>query len=86
MWHLIIVRRIIFFFSICLCLAALTARAAHTHVQLLLSANPAKPGDTILVGVDMKMDRGLAYLLEKFRCRRLAHQDRMAVAARRHRR
>jgi thiol:disulfide interchange protein len=52
------VRRIIFLFLICLCLAALTARAAHTHVQLLLSANPAKPGDTILVGVDMKMDAG----------------------------
>ena len=51
-------RRIIFLFSICLCLAALTARAAHTHVQLLLSADTAKPGDTILVGVDMKMDAG----------------------------
>jgi thiol:disulfide interchange protein len=52
------VRRIIFLFSTCLCLAALTARAAHTQVQMLLSANPAKPGDTILVGVDMKMDAG----------------------------
>jgi thiol:disulfide interchange protein/DsbC/DsbD-like thiol-disulfide interchange protein len=52
------VRRIIFLFSICFCLAALTARAAHTHVQLLLSADTAKPGDTILVGVDMKMDAG----------------------------
>jgi thiol:disulfide interchange protein len=52
------VRRIVFLFSICLCLAALTARAAHTHVQLLLSADTAKPDDTILVGVDMKMDAG----------------------------
>jgi thiol:disulfide interchange protein DsbD len=52
------VRRIVFLFSICLCLAALTARAAHTHVQLLLSADTAKPGDTILAGVDMKMDAG----------------------------
>jgi thiol:disulfide interchange protein len=52
------VRRIIFLFSTCLCLAALTARAAHTHVQLLLSANPVKPGDTIWAGVDMKMDAG----------------------------
>jgi thiol:disulfide interchange protein/DsbC/DsbD-like thiol-disulfide interchange protein len=57
---------------ICLCLAVFIARdataqlpasfasgaAAHTHVQLLLSANPAKPGDTILAGVDMKMDAG----------------------------
>jgi thiol:disulfide interchange protein DsbD len=36
----------------------LTARAAHTHVQLLLSAAIAKPGDTIWAGVDMKMDAG----------------------------
>jgi thiol:disulfide interchange protein len=52
------VRRIILLFLTCLCLAALTARAAHTQVQLLLSADTAKPGDTILVGVDMKMDVG----------------------------
>jgi thiol:disulfide interchange protein len=52
------VRRIIFLFLTCLCLAALTARAAHTHVQLLLSADTARPGDTILVGVDMKIDAG----------------------------
>jgi thiol:disulfide interchange protein DsbD len=52
------VRRIVFLFSICYWLAALTAHAAHTHVQLLLSAETAKPGDTIWVGVDMKMDAG----------------------------
>jgi thiol:disulfide interchange protein len=52
------VRRIVFLFLICLCLAALTARAAHTQVQLLLSADPAKPGDTIWAGVDLKMDAG----------------------------
>jgi thiol:disulfide interchange protein len=52
------VRRIVFLFSICLCLAALTARAAHTHVELLLSANPARPGETIWAGVDLKMDAG----------------------------
>ena len=51
-------RRIVFLFSICLCLAALTAHAAHTQVQLVLSANPARPGDTIWAGVDMKMDAG----------------------------
>ena len=51
-------RRIVFLFLICLCLAALTARAAHTQVQLLLSANPARPGDTIWAGVDLKMDAG----------------------------
>jgi thiol:disulfide interchange protein len=43
---------------ICICLAALTASAAHTHVRLLLSADTAKPGDTIWAGVDMKMDAG----------------------------
>ncbi len=51
-------RRVIFLFAICFCLAALTARAAHTHVQLLLSADTAKPGDTIWAGVDLKMDAG----------------------------
>jgi len=52
------VRRIVVLIYICLGLAALTARAAHTHVQLLLSADAAKPGDTIWAGVDMKMDAG----------------------------
>jgi thiol:disulfide interchange protein/DsbC/DsbD-like thiol-disulfide interchange protein len=36
----------------------MTACAAHTHVQLLLSAETPKPGDTIWAGVDMKMDAG----------------------------
>ncbi len=35
---------------------ALTTHAAHTHVQLLLSADTARPGDTIWAGVDLKMD------------------------------
>jgi thiol:disulfide interchange protein/DsbC/DsbD-like thiol-disulfide interchange protein len=35
---------------------AITANAAHTQVQLLLSADTARPGDTIWAGVDMKMD------------------------------
>jgi thiol:disulfide interchange protein len=35
---------------------ALTASAAHTQVQLLLSADTVRPGDTIWAGVDMKMD------------------------------
>jgi thiol:disulfide interchange protein DsbD len=52
------VRRIVVLIFICLGLAALTARAAHTQVQLLLSADTAKPGDTIWAGVDMKMDAG----------------------------
>ena len=51
-------RRIVVLISICLGLAALTARAAHTHVQLLLSDDTAKPGNTIWAGVDIKMDPG----------------------------
>src|ERR1700709_2438079 len=52
------VGRIGTFFAICFCLATLNARAAHTQVQLLLSTNPARPGDTIWAGVDLKMDAG----------------------------
>ena len=46
------------FFALCLGLAALTARAAHTQVQLLVSADTAPPGATIWAGVDLKMDPG----------------------------
>ena len=35
-----------------------SATAAHTHIQLLLSADPAQPGDTIWAGMDLKMDEG----------------------------
>jgi thiol:disulfide interchange protein len=52
------VKRIAAIVPITLCLAALTAQAAHTQVQLLLSADTAKPGDTIWAGVDMKMEPG----------------------------
>jgi thiol:disulfide interchange protein DsbD len=38
------------------CLAAFTASAAHTQVRLILSASTARPGDTVLVGMDMKME------------------------------
>ncbi len=37
---------------------ALAANAAHTRVQLLLSADTVRPGDMIWAGVDMKMDPG----------------------------
>jgi thiol:disulfide interchange protein len=40
------------------CLAAITASAAHTQARLILSADAAKPGDTIMAGVDLKMDPG----------------------------
>ena len=49
-------RRITAIISALICLAAFTVNAAHTQVRLLLSADTAKPGDTILAGVDMKMD------------------------------
>jgi thiol:disulfide interchange protein DsbD len=52
------VRRILILLAACFCLAAFDAHAAHTQVQLLLSADPAKPGDTIWAGVDLKMDPG----------------------------
>jgi DsbC/DsbD-like thiol-disulfide interchange protein len=32
--------------------------AHHTQVKLFLSADTAKPGDTILAGVDLKMEPG----------------------------
>ena len=55
-WHLIRVRRTGFLFIACFCLAAFTANAAHTQVNLLLSADTVRPGDTIWAGVDLKME------------------------------
>ena len=55
-WHLIGVQRIGIIFAACFCLAALTAHAAHTQAQLLLSTDAARPGDTVWAGVDLKMD------------------------------
>ena len=49
-------RHIGFLLAACFCLAVSTARAAHTQVQLLLSADTARPGDTIWAGVDLKME------------------------------
>jgi len=39
-----------------LSLAGNFAHAAHTQVQLLLSADAARPGDTVWAGVDLKME------------------------------
>jgi thiol:disulfide interchange protein/DsbC/DsbD-like thiol-disulfide interchange protein len=50
------VKRTAAILSILFCLATLSARAAHTQVELLLSADMARPGDTVWAGVDMKMD------------------------------
>ena len=51
-------RRAGLLFCICLCLAAFAADAAHTQVRLILFADTARPGDTVLAGVDMKMEPG----------------------------
>ena len=51
-------RRIGIIFAACFCFAALTAHAAHTQVRLLLSAETIRPGDTVMAGVDLKMEPG----------------------------
>jgi thiol:disulfide interchange protein len=39
-------------------MACLSLQAAHTHARLLLGAKSAKPGETIVAGVQLKMDSG----------------------------
>ena len=39
------------------CLAALAAQAAHTTARLVLAADSARPGDTVLAGVVLRMDK-----------------------------
>lgn len=43
---------------ICLILSTLSAVAAHTQAELLLSDDAAKPGETVLAGVHLKMESG----------------------------
>jgi thiol:disulfide interchange protein DsbD len=43
---------------ICLCLSVASAHAAHTQAQLLLADDAARPGDTVLAGVQLKMEPG----------------------------
>lgn len=38
------------------CLAGLSASAAHTQARLVLAAETAKPGDTVLAGIKLQMD------------------------------
>jgi len=52
------VRRISSILAALFCLAAIAASAAHTQVRLILSADTAKPGDTVWAGVEMKMEPG----------------------------
>ena len=49
-------RRFIFVLLTCIGLGFSSARAAHTQVSLLLAAETARPGDTVLAGLDLKMD------------------------------
>jgi thiol:disulfide interchange protein DsbD len=51
-----IVRNFLLIASLLLSLA--TVHAAHTEAQLLLSAETAKPGDTVWAGVQLKMEPG----------------------------
>ncbi|HEU5395702.1 MAG TPA: protein-disulfide reductase DsbD domain-containing protein, partial [Verrucomicrobiae bacterium] len=50
--------RTVFRILLALFLAGNVAHAAHTRARLILSANTVKPGDTLWVGVDLKMDPG----------------------------
>jgi thiol:disulfide interchange protein len=54
----ICVRTILKLLAAIFLLAGNPAHAAHTQVKLLLSAETAKPGDTIWAGVDLKMEPG----------------------------
>jgi thiol:disulfide interchange protein/DsbC/DsbD-like thiol-disulfide interchange protein len=51
-------RRAAIVLSLFFCLMAWSARAAHTQASLVLSDDTAKPGDTVWVGVDLKMEPG----------------------------
>ncbi len=44
------------FVAVLLWLAALPVPAAHTRVRLVLSADPATPGDTVVAGIQLRMD------------------------------
>src|ERR1051326_8845870 len=46
-------------FGLLLAMATLSARAAaHTHARLVLAAETARPGDTVMAGVHLHMDAG----------------------------
>lgn len=53
------VQRVIRILALLVCgLSALSVQAAHTQIHLLLGATKARPGDTILAGIQLKMDEG----------------------------
>src|ERR1051325_3704544 len=43
-------------FAACLGFLSTAAHAAHTQARLILSAETARPGDTVLAGIQLKMD------------------------------
>src|SRR2546425_1616573 len=45
-------------FSILFGAACLSAQAAHTQARLVLAADVARPGETVLAGVHLHMDKG----------------------------
>ena len=50
-------RRILILFSFaCLCLTGFCAPAVHTQATLVLAAETARPGDTVMAGVRLRMD------------------------------
>lgn len=52
-------RRILSFLSVALlCLGGFSAQAAHTQAHLILGAETAQPGDTVLTGIRLHMDPG----------------------------
>ena len=51
-------RRLLIATMVCLRLTASVTFAAHTEAKLLLSANPAVPGSTVLAGVELQMQPG----------------------------
>ncbi len=51
-------RRLAVHLILLLAVLAVPVRAAHTAVQLILSATTARPGDTVLAGIQMKMESG----------------------------
>jgi thiol:disulfide interchange protein len=44
--------------AVCVSLSVATARAAHTQAQLILGADSARAGETVLAGVHLKMEPG----------------------------
>ena len=44
--------------ALTLCAVCMSAEAAHTEARLLLSAETARPGETVMAGVQLRMEKG----------------------------